>query len=106
HLADRATQEWLGWARRRPGRLLLLATARPGTWRDAADRVVLGPLDPQATGELVARAGVEAPDQRASIVARSAGNPLFALAIATAPEGELPTSVRDATDGVAARLDA
>ena len=103
HWADAATREWLAWSQRRPGALLLIATARPGTTVTGAQELVLGPLDGGAIGALI---GAGRDERRvAAVRARSGGNPLFALALADAPDGELPASVQQAVASTLARLD-
>lgn len=104
HHADAATRAWLTWAPRRPGSVLLLATSRPGPTLAGGHRLVLDPLDAQAVGDLIG--GLVDGDRRAEVHERSGGNPLFALALAAAPPGELPVTVREAVESTVAGLDA
>ena len=103
HWADGATKEWLTWVQRRPGALLVIAVARPGTVVTGADELALGPLDSSAIGALIDVGGDSV--RAAEVRARSGGNPLFALALADAPDGELPASVQEAVASTLARLD-
>jgi DNA-binding SARP family transcriptional activator/tetratricopeptide (TPR) repeat protein len=103
HLADSTTGEWLTWVQHRPGALLVIAVAQPGTTVSGAHELALGPLDDDAIGALI---GVDGNHARfAAVCARSDGNPLFALALADAPDGELPASVEHAVTSTLARLD-
>jgi DNA-binding SARP family transcriptional activator/tetratricopeptide (TPR) repeat protein len=103
HWADSTTRAWLTWVQHRPGALLVLAVARPGTTVTGAHELLLGPLDGDAIGALIGEDG-DAP-RVAAVRARSGGNPLFALALMEAPEGELPASVQKAVASTLARLD-
>ena len=103
HCADTATKEWLTWAPRRSGALLVIALARPGITVTGAHELDLGPLDSDAIGVLIGADGD--PRRAAAVYARSEGNPLFALALADAPGHELPASVQDAVASTLAALD-
>ncbi len=103
HWADAATREWMMWVQHRPGALLVIAVARPGTAIRGAEQVALGPLDDTAIGILIGAAGESA--RAADVYARSGGNPLFALALAGAPAGEVPRTVQQVVAGTVGRLD-
>jgi DNA-binding SARP family transcriptional activator len=98
HLAGSSTLEWLQFAVRRAGRLLVVASKRPGEGSAlaGADVISLGPLDMSAVTELV---GEERADE---LYARSGGHPLFLVELAATDSTELPASVREA---VVARVD-
>jgi len=98
HVAAAGTLAWLGFARRRSRRLLLVATTRTGGARslEATTCIRLEALDRQAVAELV---GEERAD---AVYARSGGYPLLLAALGDGSDGELPATVRD---GVAARVD-
>ncbi|HEV2121626.1 MAG TPA: BREX system ATP-binding domain-containing protein, partial [Chloroflexota bacterium] len=95
HLADRATIEWLHFITRRRGtmRLLCVGAVRP---EEApllpvqAQRLALGPLDMDATVQLVGG------ERAADLHARSGGHPLFLMELAAAEDGTLPASLREA----------
>jgi hypothetical protein len=97
HLAGASTIEWLRFAVRRGGRLLVVATRRPeGPTLGPATLLTLGPLDLESVAELVG-------EQRApELHARSGGHPLFLHELANSTSPDLPTSVRAA---VVARVD-
>jgi DNA-binding SARP family transcriptional activator/tetratricopeptide (TPR) repeat protein len=101
--ADSTTVEWLAWVQRRAGALLVLAVTRPGVVLAGGHELVVGPLDNAAIGAIVDAAGDR--HQVAALHARSGGNPLFALALADAADGELPTSIQEAVASTLSRLD-
>lgn len=97
HLAAPLTIEWLRFAvtRFHGSRVLLVAAARTDespTLPDAV-RIRLAPLDLAAVTDVV---GSERADD---LLARSGGNPLFLVELASAEPGELPASIRDAVAG-------
>lgn len=98
HLAGEATVEWLRFAVRRPGRLLVVGTRRPGGPPpvEPAIRIELGGLDVDAASVLVGAA------RAADLHARSGGNPLLLGALADSQDGA-PTST--VIDAVRRRLD-
>jgi hypothetical protein len=102
HLAGASTLAWLAFARRRGRRLLLVATTRPGA-PEPADATVLAvaALTSDETAELLGPLGE---GRVADLHARSDGNPLLLLALATATGEDLPTSVREAAESQAASL--
>lgn len=99
--ADATTFEWLRWVIRRPLPLLVVVTTRPGTVPFGADELVVGPLDVAEIADVV---DVDL-ERAADLQARSGGNPLFALALADAAQGELPRSVHDVVGQTLAALD-
>ncbi|MGE3619718.1 MAG: BTAD domain-containing putative transcriptional regulator, partial [Acidimicrobiia bacterium] len=101
HRADAGTRELLEWSVGRPVPVLVVATTRPARHLAGAATLALGPL---AIGDLAELIGGTAPGRLAEIHARTAGNPLFALAVAAAPPGELPASVQEAVLGAIAPL--
>ena len=95
HLAGASTREWMGFAARRPGRLLLVSTSRPpvvaGSQGDVT-RIELGPLDVAATAELV---GV---DRAEELHRTSGGNPLLLVALSTAGAEGVSTTIADVVE--------
>ncbi len=90
HLAGPALAEWLRFLLRRPLPVLVVAAARPdeGETLPATATLVLGPLDAEATAQLVG------PARAAKLYARSLGHPLFLSELAaTSGADELPTSL-------------
>ncbi|MFP5319842.1 MAG: ATP-binding protein [Acidimicrobiia bacterium] len=98
HVATAGTLAWLGFARRRSRRVLLVTTTRPGGARglDATTSIQLEPLDREAIAELV---GAERAD---AVYARSGGYPLLLGALMDGSDADLPATVRDA---VSARVE-
>lgn len=101
HLADVATQTWLGQAVRKldQSRVMIVVARRT----EEAEPIVgvttigLGPLDLDAAAQIVGS------ERAADLHARSGGHPLFLVELAAAPEeGELPASI---TAAVADRCD-
>lgn len=92
HLGGEATIEWLRYASRRPGRLLVVGTRRPGGHPpfEEATRLELGGLDVAAASALVGTA------RAADLHARSGGNPLLLTALADTEDDSLPVTVLDA----------
>ncbi|HEV7760896.1 MAG TPA: BTAD domain-containing putative transcriptional regulator [Acidimicrobiales bacterium] len=83
HLTGEVTLAWLRYAVRQGGRILVVATRRPGAGPALADgsgrdTLDLGPLDLAATETLVGA------DRAAALHDRSGGHPLFLLALAGA----------------------
>lgn len=101
HRADPATLDFLRWTVGRVAPLLAVATARPPLRLAGADGLTLGPLSEDALGRLL---GSHDRRQVAALHARSGGNPLFALELAAAPPGELPTTVQAAVTAACDRL--
>jgi DNA-binding SARP family transcriptional activator len=102
HLAGASTVEWLQFARRRRAEcaLLVVAARRPeeGPELPADETIVLGPLD-LAAAELVV-----GPERAAELHARSGGNPLFLVELASAdPDAELPSTIRESVAARCAR---
>ncbi len=102
HLADSATRDWLTWACGHEQPLLAVATARPGHTVTAGRTLTLGPLDAAAVSELIG-AFVDR-GRHHEVHERSGGNPLLALAIATAPGDNLPATVHDAVTAILGQL--
>ena len=100
--ADSATREWLSWVQGQDGALLVIAITRSGDTIASAHEVALGPLSQEAVGTLI---GSSDPSRTASVHSRSGGNPLFALALAGAPDDALPESVQQVVASTLARLD-
>jgi DNA-binding SARP family transcriptional activator len=97
HHGGTSTYEWLSFALRRGRRLMLVLTSRPdGAALAGADEIVLGPLDDESVRSLLR----DVPDASAvdDIVARSAGNPLFARSLAAAPGSRTPATIREVVD--------
>lgn len=97
HLADIATQAWLGLSavRLAEARIVVVATHRTeeASRLPGLQRITLGPLDVAAAAEVVG------PDRAAVLHARSGGHPLFLVELASASVGdELPSSIRDAVE--------
>jgi len=92
HLAGETTVEWLRFAARRTGRLLVVGTRRPGGQSpvEPDTRIDLGGLDVVAASLLVGEA------RAAELHARSGGNPLLLSALADSDDGSLPGTVIDA----------
>ncbi len=89
HLAGPALADWLGFARRRPFPMLVVAAVRPteGTPLPSTDSVGLGPLDLAETAELVGAGRAE------ELHARSGGHPLFLSELADARDDRLPATL-------------
>ncbi len=104
--ADRTTSEWMRWVQGRAGALLVVVVGRPGTGVSGAVEVAVGPLDRAAIEALI---DVDGDAIRADAVyRRSGGNPLFALALAGATQGdddELPHTVQQTVASTLSRLD-
>lgn len=98
HLASAGTLAWLGFARRRTRRTLLVTTTRPGGARglDATDHIALRALDRDTVAQLVGA------DRADALYERSGGHPLLLAALVESPDEALPATLRDA---VAARVD-
>jgi len=103
HWADSTTVDWLAWAQRRAGALLVLAVTRPGITVVDGHELVVRPLDSDAIGAIVDAAGDR--ERVTALHARSGGNPLLALALADAADGELPTSIQESVASTLSRLD-
>jgi tetratricopeptide (TPR) repeat protein len=102
HWADAATLDWLTWVRGRPGAILVVATARSGTRIAGAQDLTIGPLGRDEIERIVGCP----PELAAEVHDRSGGNPLLALAIASADHtDDVPSSVHDAVARSAAHLD-
>ncbi|AGL16340.1 AAA family ATPase [Actinoplanes sp. N902-109] len=104
HWLDRETADLLAFVLRRLARerILLLATARPGYHNALIDAVedtlTVGPLSPEAAGELIDRAAPHlTPAARSRVLGWAAGNPLALLELPHAGE-ETPAGIVPATD--------
>jgi len=100
HLAGTMTLAWLGYATRR-GRLLVVATRRPGEGPHLpADEVRrLGPLSLDAAAVLVGA------DRAADLHHRSGGHPLFLVALGHAGETSADALPATVTEAVERQLD-
>lgn len=100
HLAGPALVDWMSFTRRRSLPLLIVAAARPAEMEPVpfADMVGLGPLDREATVELV---GAERADD---LYARSGGHPLFLTELARSAAERLPPSLIEAVDRLCDQL--
>lgn len=89
HRAGPSLSQWLEHLQRRVLPVLIVAATRPGEGRPitGTDSVALGPLDRQATVQLVGRERADA------LFERSLGHPLFLTALATSPDEDLPGSL-------------
>lgn len=91
HLAGPSTVSWLAFVARRPGVACVVTTARPGGAElPGAETIALGPVDRAAVAALVGEARAD------DLHRRSGGHPLLLVALAGAPEGQLPVSIVDA----------
>lgn len=92
HFAGESTRAWLGFARRRPNRMLLVTASRGGSdsATDADAVIALGPLDLAATTAIV---GAE---RAAELHARSGGHPLLLAALTDTSDAASPTTIHDA----------
>ncbi|MGH9121924.1 MAG: hypothetical protein ACRDYC_08245 [Acidimicrobiales bacterium] len=94
HFADHATLAWLRYCARRgsAGRLLLAVATRPGrpSPTPEAPTIHLGPLDLESVRQIVGA------DRAGALFARTSGNPLFLVELASADENDLPNSIVEA----------
>jgi DNA-binding SARP family transcriptional activator len=89
HLAGESTRAWLGFARRRPCRMVLVTTSRARSDDDSDTVLALGSLDRDATAEIVG------PERAAELHARSGGHPLLLAALTEASDEDPATTIHD-----------
>jgi hypothetical protein len=102
HAAGPSTLAWLTFAVRRGGLILLVACSRPGSDAPAdAQGLDLAGLDETAAAALLP--GFD-PARVSELHRRTGGNPLLLVALADHPAGDLPASVHQAAEALAASL--